>query len=740
MIALSAGVWLARIIELTLSPIIGVISFLMVLVAVRFHERRLLNFAIATSLIGLTVSTLQVFDAVDESELSMIENRLVLEGEFRVESDSQPYGDGFKTWVVFESAEFSPTLGSLIGENGEYRWGERYASKLSLEANWQQGRGHFIATEMEPSVLISKPQNLQSVIGEIRSSFLENLAGVDPDSAGLVAGLAVGERTLLSEQTSENMRKVALTHLVAVSGANCAIVLASVYFGLGLLRVRRTTRFVAALFSLVIYVLVVGFDPSVLRAGFMAATVIVAMWLGRGVKPLRALALSMIILLSFDPWLCIDFAFALSVFSTLGILVLAPAIYQKLHRLPKALAVGLSVSFSAQLYCIPVMLMLQPELPVFGVIANVLSEPVVAPVTVLGITAVFLSPVFPVISSLLSLVASFGTWWIARVANTLAPLPQSTLPWPNDFTGLALAVVLAFAISLAVLSERYKTLAVVTIILMVSGSTAGYVEKQLRVYQFADQKPQVVNCDVGQGDALIIRSNENTMLIDVGRDPRSIEACLRSNRIHHIDVLMLSHFDFDHVGGIEGLHAVSIGKVLVSGFNDQREAVDRVTEFMKERNVPMTVASRGKSGDFGNGFWEILSPTTSASGAEDANDASLVAIIQLPKLQVLATGDIGRERQDQILQQGLQGRVDAQKPLVLKVSHHGSADQSNKFHESLSPELSIISVGENSYGHPDTSLISKLKSVGSTVLRTDTQGMVGIDSTEGLKVFATGKL
>lgn len=146
MIALSAGVWLARIIELTLSPIIGVISFLMVLVAVRFHERRLLNFAIATSLIGLTVSTLQVFDAVDESELSMIENRLVLEGEFRVESDSQPYGDGFKTWVVFESAEFSPTLGSLIGENGEYRWGRG----MHPNCHWKPTGNRVEATSLQP--------------------------------------------------------------------------------------------------------------------------------------------------------------------------------------------------------------------------------------------------------------------------------------------------------------------------------------------------------------------------------------------------------------------------------------------------------------------------------------------------------------------------------------------------------------------------------------------------------------
>jgi len=740
LIALAAGLWLARLAEILISPLAGFVATAFVLILLRFQEKRLLQFGAAVILLSIISSALQLWNPTPTAEQEIIDNRLTIEGQFRVQSDSSPFGSGFRTWVEFSAEGFEPTLGALIDEESEFRWGETYSASLALEPNWSEGRGNFTATATDNPVLIEQPGLLQKTIGGIRLSFLDALDGVTPDSKGLVAGLAVGERSLLSSETSENMRRVALTHLVAVSGANCAIVLATVYFGLGLMKVPRRQKFVAALVSLVIYVLVVGFDPSVLRAGFMAAMVILALWTGRGVAPLRALALSMIVLLVFDPWLAIDFAFALSVFSTLGILVLAPAIYEKLTRLPKPLAVGLAVSFAAQLYCIPVMLMLQPELPIFGVLANILAEPMVAPVTVLGITAVFLSPVFPAISSFLTLFASVGTWWIALVANRLGSLSQATLPWPNDFLGLALAVVMAIAITISVLSERHKLLGISISSILVLGSGLGYVDKQIRVEQFAKQSPQIVNCDVGQGDALLARSANQTMLIDVGRDEGLIAECLETNSVQSIDLLVLSHFDYDHVGGIEGLKGVEVKRLLVSGFNDQREAVNQVQDYFEGSPTQMSVGYRGMTGEFGEGYWEIISPTASAAEADNANDASIVLLLTLPTMQLLATGDIGAEAQERTLEQGLIGRLSRQSPLVLKISHHGSADQSGAFHRALQPEISIISVGENSYGHPDSNLIAQLNSLGSRVLRTDEDGMVGIQSDPQLQVFATGKL
>jgi len=136
----------------------------------------------------------------------------------------------------------------------------------------------------------------------------------------------------------------------------------------------------------------------------------------------------------------------------------------------------------------------------------------------------------------------------------------------------------------------------------------------------------------------------------------------------------------------------------------------------------------------------LFPPSPSAAEAENANDASVVMLVSLPAMQVLATGDIGKSAQERVLSTGILGRIDQRRPLILKISHHGSADQSERFHRALRPEISIISVGDNSYGHPDLDLISELRSLGSKVLRTDLDGMVGIQGSPSLKIFATGKL
>jgi competence protein ComEC len=195
-----------------------------------------------------------------------------------------------------------------------------------------------------------------------------------------------------------------------------------------------------------------------------------------------------------------------------------------------------------------------------------------------------------------------------------------------------------------------------------------------------------------------------------------------------LDLLVLTHFDYDHVGGITGLADVQVEKVVISGFKDTREAVDVVQRFFSSKATTLDVGYRGMTADFGGGFWEILSPSSNASEAENANDASIVLLLSLPELQVLALGDIGQSAQQRIMNQGAQGRISEQKPLVLKISHHGSADQSIGFHKLINPEISIISVGENNYGHPDPQLIAQLKSIGSRVLRTDESGMIGIQS------------
>jgi len=115
------------------------------------------------------------------------------------------------------------------------------------------------------------------------------------------------------------------------------------------------------------YVLVVGPESSVLRAATMATFVAIGLWLGRGTKPIISLAWAVIFLLAIDPGLATDFGFALSALATVGLLTMAVPIYNWLCRfMPKLIAIGIAASFSAQLATTPVLLMLQPSIPVYS--------------------------------------------------------------------------------------------------------------------------------------------------------------------------------------------------------------------------------------------------------------------------------------------------------------------------------------------------------------------------------------
>lgn len=579
-------------------------------------------------------------------------------------------------------------------------------------------------------------------IDAIRESFLNNAAGVTPDAVGLVAGLTIGERDLVSEQLAEQMRITSLTHLVAVSGANLAIVLGAIYLVAARVGLPRNMRFVGALIAMILYVLLVGPESSVIRAATMASFVMVGLWLGRGTKPIYPLALAVGFLLAIDPGLATDVGFALSAFATAGLTMLAQPLYEAWsRRLWKPVALGLAATASAQLFTLPVLLYLQPSLPTYSLIANLVVEPVVAPVTILGILSVVFAPMFPQLTHVITWLASIGTLWITKVAETFAEMPLARLHFVQGWMGIAVSVVLVAGITLWILgsspaSAIAKVVTFATLLFAATWSGADLIRSSMVTKNW-----DVMACDVGQGDALLIRSGNRTALVDVGREPLPLKRCLKGLGISHIDLLLLTHFDADHVGGVAALADLTIDMVLISPFQDDRPLVEITLSFL-ETKTSINKANSLTIGTLGEVQWRILSPTPTAAEASDSNDASLVALFEFENFNLLTLGDLGEPGQERLIASypNLMESL-AQKKLVLKVAHHGSADQSRRFHRLLEPDLAIFSVGKNDYGHPTKSTLDLLASVGAISLRTDRSGSFGIHELDGeLRYFLAGKL
>lgn len=576
-------------------------------------------------------------------------------------------------------------------------------------------------------------------IESIRSSFLSVLTGLSDESKALVAGLTIGERDLVSDELANQMRDLSLTHLVAVSGANLAIVLGAIYFLGAAIGLSRNYRFAFALLVMAGYVLLVGPESSVIRAATMALFVMLSLWLGRGANPIYSLASAVLLLLIVDPGLAVDVGFGLSAFATAGLVGLTPMIYQKLAgRWPKFLAAAVAATCAAQVYTLPIILYLQPSLPLYSVVANLLVEVAVAPITILGLISVLLSQPLPIAAMIFSWLASIGAQWIVFIAQHLSALPFVRLHFLPGVWGVSAATLFAVFLTVYFRSERWKSVGKLGILATLF-ICAGWIATDLVRHRTFAGDWQIYVCDVGQGDALLVRSQDSVALIDTGKDPNLVDNCLADAGVGKLDLLVLTHFDADHVAGLPGVIDRLQGSLLVSPFRDSRSIVDESLQLAAMHGVDVSHAHEGMQGRLGDIRWLVISPTPSAIEASDSNDASVTMVFDFGDFALLTLGDLGEAGQSRLQKRhpALLQQL-AKRELVVKVAHHGSADQSTSFYRRLNVDVGLFLVGKNPYGHPTRSALSLIDS--GTVLRTDQHGPIALSFDGELLYRVGGKL
>ena len=576
----------------------------------------------------------------------------------------------------------------------------------------------FPRGDVEP---VAEPPPLLEWAHGIRSSFLDASRGLPEPGGGLLPGLAIGDTTRVPESLDAAMKASSLSHLTAVSGANCAIVVGAALAISALLGASRGMRIGLAVVALLGFVVLVTPEPSVLRAAVMAGFALGAVALGRPSLGVPVLAAAALVLLIADPWLSRSYGFALSVLATAGLLLLSGPLATALGRvLPDALAAVLSVPLAAQLACQPVILLLDPSLAVYGVPANLLAAPAAPVATVVGLLACLLGALAPPVGVALAWVAWLPASWIAAVATLFAGLPGARGAWPLGVAGVALLVVVEVAVLVALLgagrSRRVaRVLCAIALVAYVASAAGGALVARL------SRPPdwQYAMCDVGQGDATLVRSGDAVALVDLGAEPAPLRACLDGLGIARLDLVVLTHFDLDHVGGADAV----IGRVdrILTGPTGEPADAALLAAFATAGAVVEPV-DRGDRGTLGALGWEVLWPPP--RGAEPGNEASVALRWSCagrdPCLTAVMLGDLGEEAQARLAGAAALSPVD-----VVKVSHHGSADQSPALYGRLDAAVGLIGVGaDNDYGHPTAALLSLLSANGTVALRTDEQGLL----------------
>lgn len=644
-----------------------------------------------------------------------------------------------------------------------------YRERLRRQGIVALGRAYELTVVGHRSALLT------DAFAAIRRWLLGGLLTTVPEpEASLGAGILLGVRAGIDPEVRDAFAVAGLSHVVAISGWNVAIVVALIA---GLTRPlrRRAGPLVPALVAagvVVAYVVLVGASPAVVRAALMAGALLASRLGGSPAHAASALMAAVVVMLLATPGALWDVGFQLSALATGGLIVLAGPIEARLARWPVWARTPVALTIAAQLATLPVLLAAFEQVSLVAPLANVAVVPLVPAVMagsalaalVGGLAAAFPLPVLADAAAWLA----GGSAWLplrglivvgtAAAAVPLAALPVGGGPWltlawypllgaaalrlsrrsvpaqpeleplesgaGGALPQLALPEAAAFQGVLSWLARPRRVTVGLVVVLGAITALSG-----------PDGRLHLTALDIGQGDAILIEAPDGTTaLIDGGVDPdltlRRLGQALPFHE-RRIDVLLSTHPDLDHIGGLgEVLRRYRVGLIVDNGRPPETDPHRRLLrDARSEPGASLQVAHAGDVIRLGaSAGLEILFPsdTDLASPVPDGerNNTSVVALVRYGRFTAILTGDAEAAVEALLAARGLLGPVD-----VLKVGHHGSrSSTTDAFLAAIEPSVAIISVGaDNSYGHPHPTVLENLADIpGLHVFRTDLDGGVEV--------------
>ncbi|GAA5226820.1 ComEC/Rec2 family competence protein [Paeniglutamicibacter antarcticus] len=570
-----------------------------------------------------------------------------------------------------------------------------------------------------------------SVFQDMREGFVGACATLPQPARALLPGMVFGDRSGASDELNEAMKVAGLSHLSAVSGANCAMVLG---FAVALCRMLGFGRLPTLLLGLGVlagFVLLVGYEPSVLRAAMMGSIAAVGLHSSRGKNALAALMLAVVLLLAVDPWLAGEPAFQLSVVATAGIVLIGRRMAKRLNRwMPMILAEGMAIAFSAQVACLPVLVTLNPAFSLYSVPANLLVAPLISWITVAGTLGVVVVLALPALATVLVWLAGMPSMLVGITGVWIASLPGALRPWPIGVVGILLAWAITLGTLIAVGQVRPVTGSWISRMRfgvqgIVTGLLLGLVLPITAMVPAPALDWLVVACDVGQGDGMLINAGDaGALLVDTGRTPEPMAACLKRMKVKTVAAVFITHRHADHDGGLEAVgKGRSVGGLFYSVADEAKDPPE-LGDVQGTAPVAQQLGS-GATGSAGTVTWQVLGPIPGGVFT-DENDASLVIRFEIkvphaPRpVSLLATGDMQEEAMGELIDKGLIGQAD-----ILKVAHHGAANGGVRTAPAVLPLIALVSVGaKNTYGHPSEVALEPLEANHAVPLRTDIRGTI----------------
>ncbi len=592
------------------------------------------------------------------------------------------------------------------------------------EPTSHQGRGIFLlAYQEEDAELLKLAQPPKwAFAARFRRSIQNSIDHYFPaDAAAFAKALLLGDRTGIDYETNTAFKLSGISHIIAVSGLHVTILFTLI----NILCFRR--RWLVAILgipALVLFAAVAGFSPSITRACIMQCLMILALLFGKDYDGPTELAFSCLVMLIANPLVITSVSFQLSVGCMAGIFLFSKGISEylteklitkKTKRLAKPLkwiANSVAVTLSATVLTTPFVALYFDAVSLVGIVTNLLTLWIVSFIFYGIVLVCLLGSVWSAGAAAVAAVIAWPIRYVLTVSKLLAAFPLAAVYTVSVYIVLwMLFCYLLLAVFLISRNKRPVELFCCAVIGLCLAVGASWLEPAMD-----DCRMTVL--DVGQGQCILLQSEGKTYLVDCGGSDSEEAADIAAERllsqgIFHLDGAILTHFDADHSGGMGYLLSrIPADMLFVPDCTDEDQALERLSPYAQQTievqdNLLLT---------YGGTKLSIFGPVVPDSG----NESSLAILFQRENCDILITGDRSGFGERMLLKVAQIPELE-----VLVAGHHGSKHSScEELLAVTKPQIAVISVGRNHFGHPAQETLDRFAAIGTTVYRTDIHGNI----------------